>query len=275
MKTNYHERKEARIENAERLASKNEEAANASLNTANRISSYIPLGQPILVGHHSEKRHRRDIERIDNNMRNSVEASKKAEYYKDKAESIAANTSISSDNPDAIQELKDKIEKLEKKQDFYKAINKICSSKKTSKEEKIKLVMDFNVTEQVATEFITGERNYGHAGIPSYKLTNNGSTIRTAKKRLAQLEKTAALKDSSQIFGDVELIISVTKNRVQIIFPDKPAEETRKELKSYGFKWSPNEGAWQRMISDAAIYYAKKIILSLTVKNEEHDTTTI
>lgn len=36
-------------------------AANAR---AEQISSFIPFGQPILVGHHSEKRHRRDLDRI-------------------------------------------------------------------------------------------------------------------------------------------------------------------------------------------------------------------
>lgn len=260
MKNNYHERKAARIENAERLAAKNESESTASYEAAKNIGSFIPMGQPILVGHHSEKRHRRDIERIDNNMRNSVEASKKAEYYADKAQSIAANNAISSDNPDAIQELRSKVESLTKKQEFYKAINKICSSKKTSNEEKIKLVMEFNVTEQVATEFITGERNYGHAGIPEYKLKNNGAVIRQSKKRLEQLEKVAAIVDSSEMFGDIELIISTTKNRVQIIFPDKPEETVRKQLKSYGFKWAPSEGAWQRMLTDVAVRSAKYVI---------------
>ncbi|WP_132290495.1 DUF3560 domain-containing protein [Kribbella sp. VKM Ac-2568] len=33
-----------------------------------QISDHIPLGQPILVGHHSERRHRRDIERMDRLM---------------------------------------------------------------------------------------------------------------------------------------------------------------------------------------------------------------
>jgi len=36
----------------------------ALLAEAERISDMIPPGQPILVGHHSERRHRRDLERI-------------------------------------------------------------------------------------------------------------------------------------------------------------------------------------------------------------------
>ena len=55
----------------------------------------IPFGQPILVGHHSEKRHRAAIAKSDNAMRKSVEESDKAsrlankdEYWERKAEDI-------------------------------------------------------------------------------------------------------------------------------------------------------------------------------------------
>jgi hypothetical protein len=58
-----------RLEDAARKA--NAEAARR-LDTAHEIGSHIPFGQPIMVGHHSEKRHRGDIERIDNNMRKGV-----------------------------------------------------------------------------------------------------------------------------------------------------------------------------------------------------------
>lgn len=60
--------------------------SDARFKAAKQIGDFIPFGQPILVGHHSEKRHRRDIERIDNNMRKSIEADEKAEYYANKVE---------------------------------------------------------------------------------------------------------------------------------------------------------------------------------------------
>lgn len=46
----------------------------------------IPFGQPILVGHHSERGHRKIIERADNAMRKSIEEDKKADTYKSRAE---------------------------------------------------------------------------------------------------------------------------------------------------------------------------------------------
>jgi Domain of unknown function (DUF3560) len=36
------------------------------------IADHIPLGQPILVGHHSERHARKDAERIENGMRRAV-----------------------------------------------------------------------------------------------------------------------------------------------------------------------------------------------------------
>ncbi len=49
------------------------------------ITKNIPLGQPILVGHHSEKRHRRDLDKSWNAMGKSVEFSNKADAYSSKA----------------------------------------------------------------------------------------------------------------------------------------------------------------------------------------------
>lgn len=42
------------------------------------ISELIPMGQPILVGHHSERRHRRDLERIDRHTSASIDLDRQA-----------------------------------------------------------------------------------------------------------------------------------------------------------------------------------------------------
>ena len=56
--------------------------------SAHEIGRHIPMGQPILVGHHSERRHRRDIDRIDSHMRKSIEESKKANYFSYRASNL-------------------------------------------------------------------------------------------------------------------------------------------------------------------------------------------
>lgn len=49
------------------------------------IADHIPLGQPILVGHHSERRARKDAERIQNGMRRAVKMWDTAQYWTDRA----------------------------------------------------------------------------------------------------------------------------------------------------------------------------------------------
>lgn len=55
------------------------------------IASHIPMGQPILVGHHSERRARRDAERIESNMRKAVKMWETAEYWKDRARGVISH----------------------------------------------------------------------------------------------------------------------------------------------------------------------------------------
>jgi hypothetical protein len=49
------------------------------------IADNIPFGQPILVGHHSERRARKDAERIENGMRKAVKMWETASYWKSRA----------------------------------------------------------------------------------------------------------------------------------------------------------------------------------------------
>ena len=119
----YAERKEARIDRLESRAARAQAESAAAYNTARSIMNHIPPGQPILVGHHSEKRHRRDLDKIDRNMRKSVEADEKASYYAGRAEAAASSTAISSDDPEAMEKLQAKLEGLQADQAMMKAVN--------------------------------------------------------------------------------------------------------------------------------------------------------
>jgi hypothetical protein len=81
----------ARSERYEELAQKNSDKSNAYYQTSSDAVAGIPLGQPILIGHHSEGRHRRDIARCHSAMDKSVEHQKKSEHYEYKAAVAASN----------------------------------------------------------------------------------------------------------------------------------------------------------------------------------------
>ena len=59
--------------------------ADAALQSVKAIADGIPLGQPILVGHHSERRARKDVQRIEDGMRRSVKMWETAAYWQSRA----------------------------------------------------------------------------------------------------------------------------------------------------------------------------------------------
>jgi hypothetical protein len=93
----FAEQVEAKQEKAEARADRMEDRADAAraesgrrFEAAHTIADGIPLGQPILMGHHSERRHRKDLDRIDNNMRAECEAADNADHYRRRAEAARA-----------------------------------------------------------------------------------------------------------------------------------------------------------------------------------------
>lgn len=58
----------------------------AHFKSSNTHASFLSLGEPIKVGHHSERGHRRMIQQAQNNMGKSVEFADKAETHISKAE---------------------------------------------------------------------------------------------------------------------------------------------------------------------------------------------
>lgn len=120
-RADYEERKQKRIERYKALSEKAKEESKARYNsTANRILMMTP-GQPIIVGHHSEKKARRLHEQANNDIRKSIELSKKSEYYEERAKNAENSNVIYNDDPDAIPKLKDKLERLENQRASIKA----------------------------------------------------------------------------------------------------------------------------------------------------------
>jgi len=76
-----------RAERLEERSEKRELAAGAKHAAARGIADMIPFGQPILVGHHSEKRARRDADRIFNLAGQGVALHREAEHLADRARS--------------------------------------------------------------------------------------------------------------------------------------------------------------------------------------------
>ena len=83
---NVQERAKAKAERYQNWANSAENKSNQLWEASNEGREFLSLGEPIKVGHHSEKRHRALIERNHNRMNKAVEIGKKVEQHESKAD---------------------------------------------------------------------------------------------------------------------------------------------------------------------------------------------
>lgn len=79
------ERAEERAERFEDYSERRADDAQSARAAVSAIADGIPLGQPILIGHHSERHARKDAERIENGMRRAVKMWETSKYWADRA----------------------------------------------------------------------------------------------------------------------------------------------------------------------------------------------
>lgn len=82
------ERAEAKSERLDNIAMKRAAQANVFHEVANVISQRFAMGQPILIGHHSEKSARRDQDRIHSAMDQAVKVAEAVQYWNWKAAGV-------------------------------------------------------------------------------------------------------------------------------------------------------------------------------------------
>jgi len=173
----------------------------------------------------------------------------------DKIHSIGTG-GIMSDDPNAIEKLKEKIEKLSSEHIAMKKANAYYRKNKTMK--------GFSGLSDSAAEHwdsgIKSGYSFHQAPYPAYKLTNNNAEIKRLKIRLLKLQDLQVRGAADDIAFDGGVIIdNEADGRVQINFDEKPSEEIRSKLKSRGFKWARSIGVWQRLRTPEAMRVAKQI----------------
>lgn len=181
----YRERREARAERLRQWAAKRETRAEQAAASVDTLTSLIPLGQPILLGHHSQRRAERDRDRIVNGTRRVVEHSTKARDFTSRAENIeaAAEHAIYSDDADAITRLKERIAGLESERSTIKAYNAACRKGTADP-----ATLPANLARELASSIrVWGDVQCPGGRFPSYTLRNLSGNINRNKRRLAAL----------------------------------------------------------------------------------------
>lgn len=230
------ERLERKLEKRQEWAAGRAKKSTVAYEKSRAAVAGIPFGQPILVGHHSEGRHRRDVERSHAAMGQCVEHSKMSEHHESKARGIerALETSIFDDDPDAIEKLEEKIRGLEAVAEKSKAINKAW--RKGGRD-----VVAAAHGEEIAAAAVKVCAQFSWlARKGPMDLTHDRAEIRRCQKRIETIRQKQARAQRAEQAGGV--MLDRVGAHLQVTFAEKPEYSVIVALKGAGFHWS--SGSW-------------------------------
>ena len=182
----YEAKQEARRERLMDAAARANLQGESLLNRANEELGAIPFGQPILVGHHSERPMRRLIEKNHNRIRKGLDTIEQAKTLEQRAAAVGSG-GISSDDPDAISKLEMKLEMEVISHRRWKAIIKAVRKEDAAALRELKLSAD-----ELST------LKFSSCGL-GYVLTNASANMRRIRQRIDELKKRATLETRPDI----------------------------------------------------------------------------
>ena len=161
---------------------------------------------------------------------------------------------IRSDDPDAIEKLTGKLTVCKERQEWMKEVNAYYRKHGTIRGMP-------RMTEQMAEKLEAEMKivTWDPMPYPRFQLTNNNAEIHRLEKRIDELSKAQTLGFEGWEFDGGKAVANTQKSRLQLFFDEKPDESKRTMLKRYGFRWTPTEGAWQRLLNENTIYACDRI----------------
>ena len=165
-------------------------------------------------------------------------------------------------DPHAREMLTDQLQKLQAQLDrckamnaYYRKHNSFDGFPELSAEAAAKLTADFADTRQRCPWI---DKPY-----PDYELASLRGKIKRVEARIAELGKRSQQAEQpadNTTFPGGEIVRNLEADRLQIIFDEKPDEDTRAALKQNGFRWSPRNQAWQRQLTPNAESAARRVL---------------
>jgi hypothetical protein len=225
----YRERRQAKADRLREWAQKRNANAQATINALPEYRhDWAFITQP---GHIPARA------RINRTMERVWESQNKADEMGSRAAGIESqlDSSIYSDDPDAIEAIEARIAENEAKRERMKLVNKLY--KKADADGLAAIGIDL---EALKVRLAAAGAYWGSAPHLPYELTNLGARIRSDQKRLEEVEirqnktKQAAASDSGVVIAGTDYI-SVT-------FAEKPDRDILDALRAADFRWS--RGSW-------------------------------
>lgn len=245
------------IARAERL----EALANGVERRADQLA-YVMNGQPILVGHHSERRHRRDLDRQAKRYERVNALRQDAAELRRRARAAQENEAIQTEDPEAAEKIDAKAEEIRSAADLMTDANRVW--RRLGRPACDDAEGWARIAEEIGAEMAKqAQRSYSQREswqrdqpFPSWAIANARANARRLAKRKATVEGLAAMPAGRWTLelkapgaGSVELVRDPTANRWQLYFRAIPSPAVRAELKHWGWRWAPSAGAWQRHLA--------------------------
>lgn len=235
--TTRRERLEAKIEKRKEWAQKRRAESARRFAGVQEIVEMIPLGQPILVGHHSERTARAHQRKIDNGMRAGIHNDAMATHHDQKAAGLEAQLArnIYSDDEDAPERLRARIAELQARRAKMKASNAAYRKGAAAWAAHMGVSAE---AEAAMRAKIEADYSWCRQPHPSYQLQNLGANIRRLEKRLQDVESRQQRAELAEAAG----VLIEGEDYVRVTFPEKPARDILDALRAAGFRWSG--GSW-------------------------------
>ena len=274
-RADYADRQEARKERLEVAADKARKKSEESFEASRAETRHIPMGQPILIGHHSERAHRNALKRSDNKMRAAVENSKRADALDSRAARVGRG-GISADDPEVIKKLKARIKDLEGYRDEGKRLNKSLNKhkKKLEGDALIQALIADGIKEKTARLLATPCQYSGR--LTGVSVTSHTTEIRRLNKRLELIQEELEAGEFEVITGTIEGIDwraygDEDENRICIEFESRTSKDLARWMKRQGYNFSRTHERWQRQLNKQGRNTTKWVAQQLKEKAEaEH-----
>ena len=232
------------------------------INRDNQIGAQYPSVMISGAGNYNIKKHDRQM----------ASWGKNYQFYDDKVLSLenkiknfgsSASTVIRGDEEDALERLEAKVEYMKYWHQVMVEANKYYKKNKTldgfegaepDELERIKKSLaDVQKLMNLDTPF------------PSYTLTNDSQNIKRLEGRVSELKNLKNNADNWTEENEIYKLWADKKDmRIRISFEmGKPDQEVIDMLRGKAFKWSPKNNAWQRQLTNNAVYETKLLRKSL------------
>lgn len=153
-----------------------------------------------------------------------------------------SKTVISSNDPNAIVLLEERLIEAKAFQEDMKQVNKIIKAH-PGREAQALIAAGYDDT---SIKSILTKNFMGVIGYDSYDLNNNRGRIRQIETRLRDMRE-AQSRQSAEVQHDGFILgADAEANRVYVKFAGRQDSDTCKMMKRSGFKWAPSQDRWQR-----------------------------